>query len=152
VASAAAGRVIDALAYNRITADKPIADAGGPMAHEAPLVEVDTSHLTRAEWARILWGVLLRGSRYTLPRLLVVIVTLAVFGVVVGIIALRVGISPQAIEQYDFVFEIVGDLLSAAIGIYVFARNLRSLPKLQLGPYRFALVRSDEPSSGRGNG
>ena len=44
-------------------------------------------------------------------------------------------------------FEIVGDLLSAVIGIYVFARNLRSLPKLQLGPYRFALVRSDEPSS-----
>ena len=117
------------------------------MAHEAPLVEVDTSHLTRAEWARILWGVLLRGSRYTLPPLLVVIVTLAVFGVVVGIIALRVGISPQAIEQYDFVFEIVGDLLSAVIGIYVFARNLRSLPKLQLGPYRFALVRCGDPSS-----
>jgi len=117
------------------------------MAHEAPLVEVDTSHLTRAEWARILWGVLLRGSRYTLPPLLVVIVTLAVFGVVVGIIALRVGISPQAIEQYDFVFEIVGDLLSAVIGIYVFASNLRSLPKLQLGPYRFALVRCGDPSS-----
>ena len=117
------------------------------MAHEAPLVEVDASHLTRAEWARILWGVLLRGSRYTLPPLLVVIVTLAVFGVVVGIIALKVGISPQAFEQYDFVFEIVGDLLSAVIGIYVFARNLRSLPKVQLGRYRFALVRSDEPSS-----
>jgi ABC-type antimicrobial peptide transport system permease subunit len=117
------------------------------MAREAPLVEVDPSHLTRAEWARILWGVLLRGSRYTLPPLLVVIVTLAVFGVVVGIIALKVGISPHVIEQYDFVFELVGDLLSAVIGIYVFARNLRSLPKVQLGRYRFALVRSDEPSS-----
>ena len=89
----------------------------------------------------------MRGSRYTLPPLLVVIVTLAVFGVVVGIIALKVGISPQVIEQYAFVFEIVGDLLSAVIGIYVFARNLRSLPKVQLGRYRFALLRSDEPSS-----
>jgi hypothetical protein len=75
--------------------------------------------------------------------LLVVIVTLAVFGVVVGIIALKLGISLQVIEQYDFVFEIVGDLLSAVIGIYVFARNLRLLPTLQLGPYRFALVRGD---------
>jgi hypothetical protein len=61
------------------------------MAHEARLVEIDASHLTRAEWARILWGVLLRGSRYTLPPLLVVIVTLAVFGVAVGMIALKVG-------------------------------------------------------------
>ena len=114
------------------------------MAHGAQLVEVDTSRLTRAEWTRIVWVVLLRGSRYTLPPLLVVIVTLAIFGVVVGIIALEVGISLQVIQQYDFVFEIVGDLLSAVIGIYVFARNLRLLPNLQLGPYRFALVRSDE--------
>lgn len=114
------------------------------MAHEVPLVEVDTSHLTRAEWTRIVWGVLLRGSPYTLPPLLVVIVTLAVFGVVVGIIALKLGISLQVIEQYDFVFDIVGDLLSAVIGIYMFARNLRLLPNLPLGPYRFALVRSDE--------
>jgi hypothetical protein len=118
------------------------------MAHEVPLEEVDPAQLTRAEWTRILWGVLWRGSPYTLPPLLVVIVTLAVFGVVIGIIALEVGISPEIIQQYDFVFEIVGDLLTAVIGIYVFARNLRSLPKLQLGPYRFALVRSDDPSSG----
>ena len=85
----------------------------------------------------------MRGAPYTLPPLVIVIVTLAVFGVVVGIFALEVGISPQLIEQYDFVFEIVGDLLGAVIGVYVFARNLRLLPKLQLGSYRFALVRSE---------
>jgi hypothetical protein len=117
------------------------------MADEAKLVEVDPAQLTRAEWTSILWGILLRGSPYTLPPLLVIIVTLAVFGVVIGVLALEVGLSPQIVEQYDFVFEIVGDLLTAVIGIYIFARNLRSLPKLQLGPYRFALVRSDEPSS-----
>lgn len=115
------------------------------MTHQAPLVEVDPSQLTRAEWAKILWGVLLRGSPYTLPTLLVVIVTLAVFGVVIGIIALKVGFSPEVIERYEFVFEIVGDLLTAVLGIYVFARNLRLLPKLPLGPYRFALVKSEPP-------
>jgi hypothetical protein len=117
------------------------------MAHDVSLVEVDPAQLTGAEWRQILWGILLRGSPYTLPPLLVVIVTLAVFGVVIGIIAFEVGISPEVIQQYDFVFEIVGDLLTAVIGIYVFARNLRLLPKLQLGPYRFALVRSDHPPS-----
>src|SRR5262245_36408914 len=93
-----------------------------PMAHEPPLVEVDASQLTRVEWARILWGILLRGSPYTLPSLLVVIVTLAAFGVVIGILAVKVGISPEVIQRYDFVFELVGDLLTAVMGIYVFAR------------------------------
>jgi len=117
------------------------------MADRAPLVEVDPAHLTRAEWTRIVWGVLWRGSRYTLPPLLVVIVTLAVFGVVVGMIALKVGFSVEAFAEYEFVFEIVGDLLTAVIGIYVFAHNLRSLPNLKLGPYRFALVRCDAASA-----
>src|SRR4029450_9339468 len=116
------------------------------MAHEARLVEVDASHLTRAEWARILWGVLLRGSRYTLPPLLVVIVTLAVFGVGVGMIALKVGISPQGFEQSVFVFEILHAAEFRHRHLRLRAQP-RSLPKLQLGPYRFALVRSDEPSS-----
>src|SRR5262245_54580691 len=113
------------------------------MVHERPLVEVDTSLLTRSEWTRIVWDILLRGSPYTLPPLLVVVLILGVFGAVVAIIALKVGLSPKIVEEYDFVFDIVGDLLSALIGIYVFAHNLRLLPKLQLGPYRFALVRSD---------
>jgi len=117
------------------------------MSFEAPLVEVEVSDLTRAEWARIVWGVLVRGSRYTLPPLAIIVVTVAVFGLVVGIIALKVGLSPQTIEAYEVVFEIVGDLLSAVIGVYVFARNLRTLPRLPLGPYRFALVRSDESAS-----
>ena len=43
-------------------------------------------------------------------------------------------------------YELVGDLLTGVIGMYVFARNLRLLPKLQLGPYRFALVRNDQAS------
>ncbi len=115
------------------------------MAHAAPLVEVDVADLTRAEWVKIVWGVLVRGSRHTLPPLLIIIVTVAVFGLVVAVIALKVGISAQSIEEYEFVFEIAGDLLSAVIGIYAFTRNLRALPRLRLGPYRFALVRSDEP-------
>ena len=116
------------------------------MADRAPLVEVDPAHLTNTEWTRIVWAVMWRGSRYTLPPLLAVIVTLSVFGVVIGIIALKVGFSVEAFAQYEFVFEIVGDLLTAVIGIYVFAYNLRSLPNVQLGPYRFALVRSDAGS------
>ena len=114
---------------------------------QQPLVEIDISNLTRTEWAKIVWGVLVRGSRYTLPPLLIIVVTVAIFGLVVGIIAFKVGVSPQTIEEYQFVFEIVGDFLSGAIGVYVFARNLRSLPRLRLGPYRFALVRSDAASS-----
>ncbi|MEO8524459.1 MAG: hypothetical protein ABI460_07055 [Caldimonas sp.] len=117
-----------------------------PRSRQPSLVEVDAAQLTRAEWRRILWGIL-RGSPYTLPSLLAVVVTLAVFGVVLGILALAVGLSPQVIQQYDFVFELVGDLLTAASGIYVFARNLRLLPKLQLGQYRFALVRSNPSAS-----
>ena len=117
------------------------------MPYEAPLVEVDVSGLTRAEWAKIVWGVLWRGSRYTLPPLLVIVVTVAVFGLVVAIIAFKVGLSPETVQEYELVFEIVGDLLSAGVGVYVFARNLRSLPRLRLGSYRFALVRSDEASS-----
>jgi len=113
----------------------------------APLVEVDVSDLTRAEWAKIVWGVLWRGSRYTLPPLLVIVVMVGVFGLVVGIIAFKVGLSPDTVEEYGLVFEIVGDLLSAVVGVYVFARNLRSLPRLRLGSYRFALVTCDEPSS-----
>lgn len=116
------------------------------MSHETPLVEVDPAQLTRSEWRKILWAILLRGSPYTLPPLLIVIVTLAVFGTVIGIIALEVGLSPEVFERYEIVFEIVGDLLTAVLGIYVFARNLRALPKLQIGPYRFALVRSDQLS------
>ena len=130
----------------------PIAEVGASAAHEAPLVEVDPERLTRAEWASILWGILLRGSPYTLPPLIVIIVVLAVFGVVIGVLALEVGLSAEVVQQYDFVFEIVGDLLTAVIGIYVFARNLRLLPKLQLGPYRFALVRSVEPPRETGSG
>ena len=121
------------------------------MSHEVPLVEVDASQLTRAEWARILWGILLRGSPYTLPTLVVVIVTVAVFGTMIGIIAASVGLTPEIVQQYEIVFEVVGDLLSAVLGIYVFARNLRLLPKLKLGPYRFALVRTAE-SAGDGSG
>ena len=117
------------------------------MPYEAPLVEVDISDLTRTEWAKIVWGVLWRGSRHTLPPLLVIVVTVAVFGLVVAIIAFKVGLSPETVQEYELVFEIVGDLLSAGVGVYVFARNLRSLPRLRLGSYRFALVRSDEPSS-----
>jgi hypothetical protein len=119
------------------------------MLHEVPLVEVDVADLTRAEWAKIVWGVLVRGSRYTIPPLLIIIVTVAVFGLVVAVIALKVGVSAQSIEEYQFVFEITGDLLSAAIGVYAFTRNLRALPRLRLGAYRFALVRSDEPPPGR---
>jgi len=117
------------------------------MPYEAPLVEVDISDLTRTEWAKIVWGVLWRGSRHTLPPLLVIVVTVAVFGLVVAIIAFKVGLSPETVQEYELVFEIVGDLLSAGVGVYVFARNLRSLPRLRLGSYRFALVRSDEASS-----
>ena len=69
-----------------------------------------------------------------------------VFGLVIGILALEVGLSAQVIQEYEFVFELVGDLLTGVIGMYVFARNLRLLPKLQLGPYRFALVRNDQAS------
>src|SRR5262245_48250805 len=43
------------------------------MAPEKPLIEVDPEQLTSSEWAEILWGVLRRGSPYTLPPLLVVI-------------------------------------------------------------------------------
>ena len=116
------------------------------MANQEPLLEVDPSQLSRAEWGRILWGVLWRGSPYTLPLLLIVVVTLTVFGLVIGILALEVGLSAQVIQEYEFVFELVGDLLTGVIGMYVFARNLRLLPKLQLGPYRFALVRNDQAS------
>jgi|SRR4030095_71269 hypothetical protein len=115
------------------------------MPYEAPLVEVDVSDLTRAEWAKIVWAVLVRGSRYTLPPLLVIVVTVAIFGLVIAILAFKVGISPQTFEEYQFVFEIVGDLLSVVVGVYAFARNLHSLPRLRLGSYRFALVRNDEP-------
>ena len=126
--------------------DRPIADAEAVTAHDGRLVEVDPEQLTRAEWRTILWGILWRGSPYTLPPLVVIVVVLGVFGVVIGVLAYEVGLSAEIVAQYDFVFEIVGDLLTAVIGIYVFARNLRLLPKLQLGPYRFALVRSTEPS------
>jgi hypothetical protein len=84
-----------------------------------------------------------RGSRYALPPLLIIVVAVAVFGLVVALIAYTAGLSPETIEEYELVFEIVGDLLSVVVAAYVFARNLRSLPKLRLGPYRFALVRSD---------
>lgn len=115
------------------------------MPYEAPLVEVDVSDLTRAEWAKIVWGVLVRGSRYTLPPVLAIVATVAIFGLVIAVLAVKVGISPETIEEYEFVFEIAGDILSAVIGLYAFVRNLHALPKLRLGPYRFALVRSDEP-------
>ena len=96
------------------------------MANQEPLLEVDPSQLSRAEWGRILWGVLWRGSPYTLPLLLIVVVTLTVFGLVIGILALEVGLSAQVIQEYEFVFELVGDLLTGVIGMYVFARNLRN--------------------------
>lgn len=117
------------------------------MPSETPLVEVDVADLTRAEWAKIVWGVLVRGSRSTPSPVLVIVVTVAVFGLVVAMIAYTAGLSAETIEDYGLVFELAGDLLSIVIGVYVFARSLRSLPKLRLGPYRFALVRSDEPSS-----
>ena len=44
-------------------------------------------------------GDLLRGSSHTLPPLVAVIVTLAVFGIVIGFLALEVGLSPEVIEQ-----------------------------------------------------
>ena len=116
------------------------------MPRPAPLVEVDISALTRAEWLKILWGVLTRGARYTIPPLLIIVGTIAVFGLVVALIALKVGVSPKTVEENEVVFEIAGDLLSAVVGVYAFARNLRALPKLHLGRYRFALVRCDESS------
>jgi hypothetical protein len=116
------------------------------MPREAPLVEVNVADLTRSEWTKIVWGVLWRGSRYTLPPVVAVVVTVAVFGMVVAAIWLSLGLSPETLARYEPVFDVVGDLLSAAIGVYVFARNLRTLPHLQLGAYRFALVRNDEPS------
>lgn len=115
------------------------------MRTERLLEEVDVSQLTRGDWWRIVWGVLWRGSPYTLPPLLVVLVAVIIFGAVLAAIALQVGISPQTIEDNELTLELAGDLLGAVIGLYVFARNLRALPHLQLGPYRFALVRSDAP-------
>jgi hypothetical protein len=117
------------------------------MPSDAPLVEVNVADLTRSEWTKIVWGVLWRGSRYTLPPLVAVVVTVAVFGMVVAAIWLSIGFSPETLAQYELVFDIVGDLLSAAIGVYVFARNLRTLPRVQVGAYRFALVRNDTPLS-----
>jgi len=117
------------------------------MPGEALLVEVNVADLSRREWATIVWGVLWRGSRYTLPPVLAVVVTVAVFGMVVAAIWLSIGLSPETVARYEWVFDIVGDLLSAAIGVYVFTRNLRTLPHLQLGAYRFALVRNDMRSS-----
>jgi len=123
------------------------------MPGEAPLVEVDVANLTRAEWTTIVWGVLWRGSRYTIPPLVAIVVTVAVFGLVVAAIWLSIGLSPETFERYEPIFEVIGDLLSAAIGVYVFARSLRTLPKLQLGAYRFALVRSAAPpSNGQASG
>src|SRR5262245_34992078 len=108
------------------------------MPYEPPLVEVDVSDLSRADWAKIVWGVLWQGSRHTLPPLLIIVVTVVVFGLVVAIIAFKAGLSPETVEQYELVFEILGDLLGAVVGVYAFARNLRSLPRLRLGSYRFA--------------
>ncbi|MGD9765292.1 MAG: hypothetical protein AB7V27_16455 [Candidatus Binatia bacterium] len=116
------------------------------MPNEAPLVEVDIARLSRAEWVRLTWRVLVGASRYNLPPLLVIVVIVAVFGAIVAFIAYTAGLSAETIEEYELVFDVTGDLLSAAMGVYVFARSVRTLPNLALGPYRFALVKRDEPA------
>jgi len=113
------------------------------MPSKAPLVEVDIAKLPRTEWTKIVWAVLLRGWRYTFPPLLMMVLALTVFGVVVALIAVKAGLSPETVKEHEIVFELIGDVLGAAVGVYVFARNLRALPKLRLGAYRFALVRTD---------
>ncbi|MDX2165561.1 MAG: hypothetical protein SF182_00790 [Deltaproteobacteria bacterium] len=116
------------------------------MPPDGPLVEVDPATLSRSEWAKLVWAVLWRGSRYTLPPLVAILVTVAVFGLVITAIGVTAGLSPEVLATYEPVFEITGDVLSGVIGMYVFARNLRVLPRLHLNGYRFAFVRDDAVS------
>ena len=111
---------------------------------EGQLSEVHVSNLSRADWARLVWGFFWRNMCCALVAGAAGGLITALVVLIIGVIFFLVGLPLQVLHSYRLGPALLGGLLGGLIGLYV---NIRWLLRARFGWFRLALVSSSSGDS-----